>query len=77
MKILLQLKIVLHFLIKYQFLLASLDTEPLFTNITLEVTIKICCESLCNIDKNQYEKYLRATPFSNYFFALFINKFME
>ena len=42
-----------------EYFMASLDSESLFTNITLEETIKICCNSLCknqelfyNISKN-------------------------
>ena len=48
--------------------MASFHVESLFTNIPLEETIKICCDSLyknqellCNISKNQFEKLLRAT----------------
>ena len=47
--------------------MASLDVESLFTNIPLEETIKICCDSLSRdqellsvINKNQFEKPLRA-----------------
>ena len=54
--------------------MASLDVESLFTNIPLEETIKICCEALyknqellSNINKNQFEKLLRAARCSNYF----------
>ena len=54
--------------------MASLDIESLFTNIPLEETIKICCDSLYknrellfNISKNQFEKLLRAA-FSNSYF---------
>ena len=54
--------------------MASLDVESLFTNIPLEETIKICCDSLyknqellCNISKNQFEKLLRAALSNNYF----------
>ena len=46
----------------------------LFTNISLDETIKICCDSLyknqkllCNIRKNQFEKLLRAALSNNYF----------
>ena len=53
--------------------MASLDVEPLFTNIPLEQTIKICCDSLyknqkllSNINKNQFEKLLRASLCNNY-----------
>ena len=60
-----QLKIVLNSLRKYannhEYFMASLDVESLFTNIPLEETIKICCDSLyknqellCNISKNQF-----------------------
>ena len=54
--------------------MASLDSESLSTNIPLEETIKICCDSLyknqellCNISKNQFEKLLRAALSNNYF----------
>ena len=54
--------------------MASFDVEFLFTNIPLEETIKICCgslynsqELLFNINKNQYEKRLRAALSNNYF----------
>ena len=54
--------------------MASLDVESLFTNIPLQETIKICCDSLyknqellCNISKNQFEKLLRAALSNNYF----------
>ena len=54
--------------------MASLDVESLFTNIPLEETIKICCDSLYknqellrNISKNQFEKLLRAALSNNYF----------
>ena len=47
---------------------------PLFTNIPLEETIKICCDSLyknqellSNINKNQFEKLLRDALCNNYF----------
>ena len=56
------------------YFMASLDVEFLFTNIPLEETIKICCDSLyknqellCNISKSQFEKILRAALSSNYF----------
>ena len=46
-----------------EYFMASLDVESLFTNIPLEETIKICCDSvyknqelLRNISKNQFEK---------------------
>ena len=54
--------------------MASLDVESLFTNIPLEETIKICCDSLyknqellCNISKNQFQKLLRGALSNNYF----------
>ena len=54
--------------------MASLDVESLFTNIPLQETIKIRCDSLyknqellCNISKNQFEKLLRAALSNNYF----------
>ena len=57
-----------------EYFMASLDVESLFTNIPLEETIKICCDSLyknqellCNISKNQFEKLLRAVLSNNYF----------
>ena len=56
------------------YFMASLDVESLFTNIPLEETIKICRESpyknqelLSNINKNQFEKLLRAALCNNYF----------
>ena len=58
-KIILQLKIVLNSLRKYEHFMASLDVESLNTNIPLVETIKICCNSLyenqeflCNILRN-------------------------
>ena len=66
--------------------MASLDVESLFTNIPLEETIKICCDSLyknqellCNIIKSQFQKLLRAALSNKTTFCLmvsFINKFM-
>ena len=54
--------------------MVSLDIESLFTNISLEETIKICFDSLyknqkllSNISKNQFEKLLRAAHCNNYF----------
>ena len=53
--------------------MTSLDVESLFTNVPLEETIKICCDSLyknqllCNISKNQFEELLRAALSTNYF----------
>ena len=57
-----------------EYFMTSLDAESLFTNIPLEETIKICCNSLynnqgllSNIKKNQFEKLLRAAISGNYF----------
>ena len=57
-----------------EYFMASLGSESFFTNILLEETIKICCDSLyrsqellCNISKNQFEKLLRAPRSNNYF----------
>ena len=57
-----------------EYFIASYDVESLFTNIRLEETIKICCDSfyknpelLCNISKNQFEKLLRAELINNFF----------
>ena len=57
-----------------EYFMTSLDVEPLFTNIPLEETIKICCdplyknqELLSNINKNQFEKLLTAALCNNYF----------
>ena len=57
-----------------EYFMASLDAESLFTNIPLEETIKICCDSLCknqellsNINKNHFEKLLRVALSNNYF----------
>ena len=57
-----------------EYFMASLGIESIFTNIPLEETIKICCDSLCknqellsNINKNQFEKLLRAALCNNYF----------
>ena len=54
--------------------MVSLDVESLFTNIPLEETIKICCDSLyknqellSNINKNQFKNLLRAALCNNYF----------
>ena len=54
--------------------MVSLDIESLFTNIHLEITIKIYCDSLyknhkllSNINKNQFEKLLRVALCSSYF----------
>ena len=68
-----------------EYFIASLDIESLFTTIPLEETIKICCDSLyknqellSNINKNQFEKLLRA-HFATSIFCLmvsFINKLM-
>ena len=53
---------------------ASLDVEFLFTNIPLDETIKISCDSfyksqelLSKINKNQFEKLLRAALCDNLF----------
>ena len=69
-----------------EYFMASLDVESLFTNIPLEETIKICCDSLyknqellCNISKNQFEKLLRAALSNNYFLfdgIIYIMKYM-
>ena len=47
-----------------EYFMAILDVESLFTNIPLEETIKVRCDSLynnqellCNISKNQFEKF--------------------
>ena len=47
--------------------MVSLDVETVFTNVSLEETNKICCDSLYknqelmpNVSKNQFEKLLRA-----------------
>ena len=49
--------------------MASLDVKSLFTNIPLEETICVCCDSLFsnnakvnNINRIDFEKLLRATP---------------
>ena len=54
--------------------MASVDVESHFTNIPSQETIKICCDSLyknqqllSNINKNQFEKLLRAELFNCYF----------
>ena len=54
--------------------MASLDVESLFTKIPLEKTIKIWCDSHCKnqellskINKNKFEKLLRAALCNNYF----------
>ena len=56
------------------YFMTNLDVESLFANIPLEETIKICCDSLyknqelvSNINKNQFEKLLRAALCNNYF----------
>ena len=55
-----------------EYFMARLDVESLFTNIPLEETIKICCDSqyknqelLPKINKNQFEKLLRAALCNN------------
>ena len=52
--------------------MASLDVEPILTNVPLEKTIKACCDSLYknqeflySISKNQFEKRLRAALSNN------------
>ena len=57
-----------------EYFMASLDFESLFTNIPLQETLKICCDSfyknqelLCNISKTQFEKLLRTALSNNYF----------
>ena len=57
-----------------EYFMASLDVESLFTNIALEEIIRICCDSryknqelLSNINKNQFEKRLKAALCNNYF----------
>ena len=57
-----------------EYFMASLDVESFFTNIPLEETIKICCDSfyenrelLSNINKNQFDKHFRAALCNNYF----------
>ena len=54
--------------------MVSLNVENVFTDISLEETIKICCDSLYknqellpNISKNQFEKLSRAALSNNYF----------
>ena len=54
--------------------MASLDVQSLFDHIPLKETVHICCDSLYknqellpNINKNQFEKLLRAALCSNYF----------
>ena len=58
-----------------EYFMANHDIESLFTNIPLEETIKICCDSLyknqellCNTNKNQFQKLLRDSLSRNYFF---------
>ena len=53
--------------------MASLDVETLFTNIPLEETASVCCDSLFsndakvnNINKIDFEKLLRAALQSNF-----------
>ena len=53
--------------------MVSIDIESLFTNIPLEQTIEICCNSLyknqklwSNISKNQFKKLLRAALSNSY-----------
>ena len=54
--------------------MASLDVESLFTNIPLEETISVCCDSLFsndaklnNINRIDFEKLLRAALQNNFF----------
>ena len=54
--------------------MVSLDVESLFTILPLEEIIKICYDSLyknqellSNINKNQFEKLLRAALCNNYY----------
>ena len=54
--------------------MANFDAVSLFTNIPLDETIKICCDSLytnqellSSINKNQFKKLLRAALRSNDF----------
>ena len=54
--------------------MASLDVESLFTNIPLEETISVCCDSLFsnnakvnNINRNNFGKLLRAALQNKYF----------
>ena len=54
--------------------MASLDVESLFTNILLEETISVCCDSLFsnnskvnNINRNDFGKLLRAALQNKYF----------
>ena len=55
--------------------MASLDVEHLFTNIPLEETASVCCDSLFNnddkvnnINRIYFEKLLRAAPQNNFNF---------
>ena len=63
-----------------EYFMTSLDVESLFTNIPLEETIKICCDSLyknqellCNIIKSQFEKLLRAALSNKTIFCLMVS----
>ena len=54
--------------------MASLDIESLFTNIPLEETISVCCDSLFsndakvnNINRTDFEKLSRAALQDNFF----------
>ena len=54
--------------------MTSLDVKSLFTNIPLEETICVCCDSLFsnnakvnNINRIDFEKFLRATLLNNFF----------
>ena len=57
-----------------EYFMASLDVDSLFTNIPLEETIKICCDSLyknqellSNINKNQFENLLNSCTLQQLF----------
>ena len=51
--------------------IASLDVESLFTNIPLEETISVCCDSLfsnnAKVDRIDFEKLVRAALQNNFF----------
>ena len=54
--------------------MASLDVDTLFTNIPLEGTISVCCDSLFsndtkvnNINRIDFEKLLRTALQNNFF----------
>ena len=57
-----------------EFYMASLDVESLFTNIPLEETVDICCDSLFekenkikNFNRQNFENLLRTALQNNYF----------